>query len=87
MNAFYNNDKKVVNYIKYNYQVNCDRTIPTELIDIIAILHYIGKAKPWVYRNIVESSILYWNVICQMRYIHQYLIARGIALLKCIVTH
>lgn len=87
LNVLFKDDKKIVDHIKYNYQLNCERTIPKDLMDVIAILHYTGKAKPWVYRNIVESSLPYWNVVRQMGNLPQYLLVQGILLLKKIIMH
>lgn len=66
LNVLYSQDKKIVDYKVYNYQLDCEKNIPKELIGNIVVLHYTGKAKPWIYRNIAPSSMPYWNVVRKM---------------------
>ena len=62
LNYLYNQNVKYADYEVFNYQVKDDVTIPKEKKDRIAILHYSGSSKPWIYSQIRSSSLPYWQI-------------------------
>ena len=48
----------------YNYQVKNEMVIPKDVLSKIAILHYCGPWKPWIYTDIKRSSLPYWKIRC-----------------------
>lgn len=80
LNILYKNDILVVDHEIYNYQLNCEKTIPSTKLNNIVVLHYTGKAKPWKLRNIVSSSMPYWSIVKKQGNWATYILA------KCVYT-
>lgn len=68
LNYMYSGKVKYADSETFNYQVKDDPFIPKDVISRIAILHYCGKKKPWIYTDVRSSSLPYWRV----RYIQGY---------------
>ena len=68
LNCMYSGKVKYADSEIYNYQVKDDPFISKDIMDKIAILHYCGKKKPWIYTDVRSSSMPYWRV----RYLQGY---------------
>lgn len=62
LNYLYCKNVKYADLVTFNYQVKDDDSIPAEMMQKIAILHYCGSSKPWLYSDIKRSSLSYWQV-------------------------
>lgn len=64
LNLLYQDDKFVLDWKKYNYQAHFDWDYPNEkqwLDESVAIVHYVGPFKPWVYTSSHFSYKYYWK--------------------------
>lgn len=80
LNLLYGNSTKIVDWKKYNFQINGERFIPEAFVSKASILHYTTGRKPWNYKYLASSSKYYWKVkIKQGSWIELfYLIPMGI---------
>lgn len=62
LNLLYRDSTKIVDWKKYNFQINGERFIPKAVVSKASILHYTTGRKPWNYKYLCSTSKYYWRV-------------------------
>ncbi|OUP66020.1 hypothetical protein B5F12_00395 [Pseudoflavonifractor sp. An176] len=62
LNLLYGDSTKIVDWEKYNFQINGDRHVSEEAVLKAYILHYTTGRKPWNYKYLCSSSKYYWRI-------------------------
>lgn len=68
LNYLYHDDVKYVDWRVYNYQYQNGEIVNSQDLQKIAVFHYVGARKPWLYWGIDGNSKHYWRVRVQQGY-------------------
>lgn len=68
LNYLYHDDVKYADWKIYNYQYAGETGIEAEDFQRIAVLHYVGRNKPWKYWCLKGDSRYYWKTRIQQGY-------------------